>query len=488
MLYPFIGGQKGCGGQLRSGEEAALEEGAVQTDVLAETQPQIDTAIPPSDVAQADKGPTDIICQPGIPPPKERVAPSCADFLPPGVAATMVADLTRVNKEMLDKMDWWKQLAAGVDPLGLASREVGGLDKLASICMACAIKQAPPALMGAPAGAGAEAPMTTMMAKEKERFNIDACEKFIVIYGYKGGMNVGVHSLAKDVNADADGIYQIKDYAAAESGDFLFIGSKDKEYVKAALAGPHEYELKDMALFMPATVAFGIKAEAIQSGFRTPLFDAFKVLPLPFDAFKDVAGVTFLGAIDLQKLMTVSAAIYDKDMQAQARSVLAIAYEEFKNLLDIENKESFVIADKEKIMKMKEGTFIDQSGTVMETKTIGTSGGYQATTPIYKDTGKTIGELPVDISKIHPQEIGKLVSLCGNGVKDAGELCGEPGLWPCGPGTQCKNCRECVPICGDGKYVTGEECDQSAPDGNKYCPINSSCVDCKCKRNFLQLQ
>ncbi len=71
--------------------------------------------------------------------------------------------------------------------------------------------------------------------------------------------------------------------------------------------------------------------------------------------------------------------------------------------------------------------------------------------------------------------------LCGNGTRDPGEQCGEPGL-SCGTGMVC-DARACIcdkdiqkPFCGDGRVNSGEQCGEPGLS----CPAGQECNDRFC--------
>lgn len=77
---------------------------------------------------------------------------------------------------------------------------------------------------------------------------------------------------------------------------------------------------------------------------------------------------------------------------------------------------------------------------------------------------------------------GGQIDVCGNGMADPAEQCGEPGLMSCSAGSSCQGC-QCVPSadsCGNGRVDASEQCDLSDPISScqpgAYCSTSCACV------------
>ncbi len=80
-----------------------------------------------------------------------------------------------------------------------------------------------------------------------------------------------------------------------------------------------------------------------------------------------------------------------------------------------------------------------------------------------------------------------IVPVCGNGINESGEQCGEPSFAACGAGKLCQNCICVVNPCGNGVFDTGEQCGEPSSPGSPIivsCPSSISspqvCANCRC--------
>jgi len=69
------------------------------------------------------------------------------------------------------------------------------------------------------------------------------------------------------------------------------------------------------------------------------------------------------------------------------------------------------------------------------------------------------------------------IPVCGDGVADPGEECGEPGLVCPDDRPVCNGCICQAPLCGDGTADPGEECGEPGLECPPEAPV---CSDCQC--------
>jgi hypothetical protein len=114
-----------------------------------------------------------------------------------------------------------------------------------------------------------------------------------------------------------------------------------------------------------------------------------------------------------------------------------------------------------------------------------TSDFHLAPTSAALDAG-TIDQAPANDLEDAPRPVGAGVDVgayerqllhCGDGIVDAGEQCGEPGLSCSDPCTQCSGCTcpTLAPVCGDGLVCGSEQCEVDAD-----CGAGEACSGCAC--------
>jgi hypothetical protein len=340
LLYPFMGGQKGCGGssQFIEGEEAELQAteengtNVVLAGGLQNAEPNVDEAIPPGSLPDAS-GAAKLVC----PEPEPSPEPLCLRYLPAGADIYMMLDVEGVLGHMKDIeavgafkriMD---QVGAGVDALAREEKPEQFAERMKAVCFACVlsteeVKAQKKTLMPADEGAG-----------------LPACEEMVFIDVFKEPFDFAAAIPPDEVVKSKAGTFLISDKLAAiqAAENVVVVGSKVIEKMQAAsgaaFAGDlSEGERKLLSLASPSTLSImstnkGLKM--FEGGSVLDLFKpAFKLVKFDYDS-------RVLAALNFSDQVSLSAAVYDiaKEKAGEKalvmKTYLQMPYDEFMFLV-----------------------------------------------------------------------------------------------------------------------------------------------------------
>jgi hypothetical protein len=336
-FYPFIGGQKGCGGSIQFGEEGAVEDVAIDSSSLQGAQKIPDnTGLFPEgegDEGEDEPGTTDIVC----PDPDPNQPPTGLSYLPKGADIYMVIDAARLMKyvDQIKGIGGFSAVMGQINEnienlnLGVTAKEIA--EKLDHVCFACVL-----------------APPDASTSLKNEPFRFKVCEQLVFVDVFKEPFSLEemILSMGAEVMKDNMGRINLTDklLAVQAADNVVVVGTsilKDVQGSAVTYAGNMtKTEFSLMARVAPSTVSLLTTNRAMKY-FRGAEFMKFFMPMLNLVKFDFESRI--LSALDFADRASVSMAVFDISSAEEGTLVMKafmdMDYEEFQFLISSQKQE-----------------------------------------------------------------------------------------------------------------------------------------------------
>lgn len=331
-FYPFVGGQKGCGGSIQlPGEEVAVEDVTIDSAAPPATQaPPVDTGLFPEGEGEGeadDPGTTDIVC----PDPDPTQPPVCLSYLPKGADIYMGIDVARLMKyiDQIKGIGGFSAVMGQINEnienlnIGMTAKELAEI--LDHVCFACVLS---PNVVGS--------------TLQNEPFRFKMCEQIVFVDVFKQPFSIEemIISAGAEVIKDEMGRIKLTDklLAIQAADNVVVVGT---EILKDVQGGAVTYagnmtkaEFSLMARIAPSTVSLLTTNKAMRhfagAEFMKFFIPMLKLVTFDFDS-------RILSALDFAERASVSMAVFDISASEEGalvmKSFMDMAYEEFQFLI-----------------------------------------------------------------------------------------------------------------------------------------------------------
>jgi hypothetical protein len=338
-FYPFIGGQKGCGGAIQlPGEEGPVDDVTLDSGALQDTQKLPDkTGLFPEgegDDGGDEPGTTDIVC----PDPDPNQPPTCLSYLPKGADVYMGIDVARLMKyvDQIKGIGGFSAVMGQINEnienlnLGMTGKEIA--EKLDHVCFACVLS-----------------PNVAGSALQNEPFRFKMCEQlvFVDVFNEPFSLEEMIVSMGGDVVKDSMGRIKLTEKLRGiqAADNVIVVGTsilKDVQGSAVTYAGnmtKAEYSL--MSQVTPSTISLLTTNTAMRhfggAEFMKFFMPMLKLVTFDFES-------RILSALDFADRASVSMAVFDISSEEEGTLVMKafmdMAYEEFQFLIGSQKQDA----------------------------------------------------------------------------------------------------------------------------------------------------